>query len=38
MDILKITEIDIIWGFVYAGMFTSVLVVILVIYGILKGE
>lgn len=38
MDFSKIAEVDIIWGFIYAGMFMSVLVVILVIYGILKGE
>lgn len=38
MDILKTTEIDIAWGFVYAGMITSVFVVILIVYGIVKGE
>jgi hypothetical protein len=36
--ILKTTEIDIIWGFIYAGMVVSVLTILIIMYGIIKGD
>ena len=38
MTILKIAEVDIIWFAIYAGMVTSVLTVIFILYGIIKGD
>jgi len=38
MDILKTTEIDIIWAFVYTGMAVSVFAVVIVIYGTFWGD
>lgn len=38
MGFLKIAEIDIIWGFIYAGMVASVITVIIITYGMIKGD
>lgn len=33
MNILRATEIDIIWAFIYTGMVVSVFAVVIIIYG-----
>jgi hypothetical protein len=38
MTILKIAEVDLIWFAIYTGMVASVLTVIFILYGIIKGD
>lgn len=38
MQFLKIAEVDIIWGFIYTGMVASLLTVIIITYGMIKGD